>query len=203
MSLIAVAAHLRDPRRLLHLALLSVIVIAGLLAMHALNTHSTAVGHTAATGTVSTVAHGVAPGAAASHDGATAGRAAELDSAASHEGMTAAHGAATDSAASHMGRATAHAHGGEPTASEIASAGPDATPPRAAHDGHAPSGEHTMAWMTCVLALLAAVIAFVAAAGLRSESLRGLLRRTRPFSWSVVAHALPPPSLTVLCIRRR
>ncbi|MGN7188739.1 hypothetical protein [Microbacterium enclense] len=41
MSLIAVAAHLRDPRRLLHLALLSVIVIAGLLAMHALNTHST------------------------------------------------------------------------------------------------------------------------------------------------------------------
>lgn len=185
MSLIAVAAHLRDPRRLLHLARLSVIVIAGLLAMHALNTHSTAVGHTAATGTVSTVAHGVAPGAAASHDGATAGRAAELDS-----------------AASHAGRATAHAHGGEPTASEIASAGPDATPPRAAHDGHAPSGEHTMAWMTCVLALLAAVIAFVAAAGLRSERLRGLLSRTRPFSWSVVAHALPPPSLTVLCIRR-
>ena len=146
---------------------------------------TTAVGHTAATGTVSTVAHGVAPGAAASHDGATAGRAAELDS-----------------AASHAGRATAHAHGGEPTASEIASAGPDATPPRAAHDGHAPSGEHTMAWMTCVLALLAAVIAFVAAAGLRSERLRGLLSRTRPFSWSVVAHALPPPSLTVLCIRR-
>ncbi|MDQ1137746.1 hypothetical protein QE410_002545 [Microbacterium sp. SORGH_AS 1204] len=202
MSLIAVAAHLRDPRRLLHLALLSVIVIAGLLAMHALNTHSTAAGHAMATAHVATIAPGAASDSAASHKGIMVARAAELDSAASHEGMTAAHGAATDSAVSHMGRATAHAHGGEPTASEIASAGQNATPPRAAHDGHAPSGEHTMAWMTCVLALLAAVIAFVAAAGLRSESLRGLLSRTRPFSWSVVAHALPPPSLTVLCIHR-
>ncbi|MDQ1083119.1 MULTISPECIES: hypothetical protein [Microbacterium] len=202
MSLIAVAAHLRDPRRLLHLALLSVIVIAGLLAMHALNTHSTAAGHAVATAHAPTVAHGAAPDIAASHEGMTVARAAEFDSVVSHAGAAAGRAAEFDSVVSHGGTATGHTHGGEPTASEIVSAHPAATPPRAAHDGHAPSGEHTMAWMTCVLALLAAVIAFVAAAAMRSESLRVLLRRTRPFSWSVVAHALPPPSLTVLCIRR-
>lgn len=202
MSLIAVAAHLRDPRRLLHLALLSIVVIAGLLAMHALNTHSTAAGHATATAHVPTIAPGAASDSAASHKGITVARAAEIDSAASHEGMTAAHGAASDSAVSHAGRATAHAYDGEPTASEIVSTHPAATPPWGSHDAHGPSGEHTMAWMTCVLALLAAVIAFVATAGVRCESLRGLVSRTRPFSWSVVAHALPPPSLTVLCIRR-
>ena len=202
MSLIAVAAHLRDPRRLLHLALLSVVVIAGLLAMHALNTHSGTAGHAVATAHVPSAAHGAATDSAVSHEGMTVARADEMDSAVSHDGVTAAHGVATDSAVSHTGRDSAHAHGGEPTASEIVSVHPAATPPWGSHDAHGPSGEHTMAWMTCVLALLAAVIAFVATAGVRCESLRGLLSRTRPFSWSVVAHALPPPSLTVLCIRR-
>ena len=162
MSLIAVAAHLRHPRRLLHLVLLSVVVIAGLLAMHALNAHGTAMVHG-----VSTV-----PAVTVSPDPP-------------HAGMT-----------------SAHAHGGESTASGIASTARPMSSGASAHDEHAPSGERSMAWMTCVLALLVAVIAFIVLAGVRAEGPRGLRPQMRPFRWTVVAHALPPPSLPVLCIRR-
>ena len=150
MSLIAVAGHVRGPRTLTRTLLVLVVVtvgiIAGLLAMHSLNAHPSTTGH-ADTVAIDTTT----PAAAGHHDAAVAP------------------GPATQDASS----------------------------------GCVDCGDHDMAWMACVLALLVAVLLLtrpgngwrtpVAAAG-------GLTNRT--IRWPAQAHALPPPSLTVLCISR-
>lgn len=143
MSLVGVAEYARGPRALAHVILLTVAIVAGLLAMHAFHATSTPAGHGAATG------HSTTAMASPSEDER------------SHDVMTAS-----------------------------------------ASDGAASSADHSMAWMACVLALLGAVIVFVAGVGLRLPGARARLLSAVLARWSVVAHALPPPSLTVLCIRR-
>ncbi|MBD8206420.1 hypothetical protein IFU08_02235 [Microbacterium sp. CFBP 8790] len=143
MSLVGVAEYARGPRALAHVILLTVAIVAGLLAMHAFHATSTPAGHGAATG------HSTAVMASPSEDERP------------HDAMTAS-----------------------------------------VTDGAASSVDHSMAWMACVLALLGAVIVFVAGVGLRLPGARARLLSAVLARWSVVAHALPPPSLTVLCIRR-
>lgn len=137
MSLTAVARRVRGARALGRTVLVVLAIIAGLLAMHSLNTHGTAMGHGAAV-----------------------------------------------------------------MASEVPHQGHHDTMAAAADEGIAPVADHSLAWMACVLALLGAVIVFVAATGNRLAGARARLLSAVRARWAVVAHALPPPSLTVLCIRR-
>lgn len=141
MSLVGVAEYARGPRALTHVVLLTVAIIAGLLAMHAFHAPSTPAGHGGARGHSTMI---TAPPSEDEH---------------LRDAMT-----ATDAATS--------------------------------------SVDHSTAWMACVLALLGAVIVFIAGVGLRLPGARARLLAAALARWSVVAHALPPPSLTVLCIRR-
>ncbi|MDQ1123103.1 hypothetical protein [Microbacterium trichothecenolyticum] len=89
MSIIAVAAHARRPTMLVRVLLLTALIIAGLLAMHALNTHGTAAGHGGA------ILHGtaVSPHAASTHGahaGHAAGAAASVSAHEDHRVMSAA-----------------------------------------------------------------------------------------------------------------
>lgn len=146
MSLIAAAerVHARHApvRKLLMLVAITVAVIAGLLAMHSLNTHPTTTGHSSAVA-VTTADH---------HDAPTAVTAASSN--ASHEGCT-------DCA-----------------------------------------GDHAMAWMVCVLALLVAtVLLWRSFAQWRTPGTNLLIRM--PLARGPTSLVLPlPPSLTVLCISR-
>ncbi len=146
MSLIAAAerVHARHApvRKLLMLVAITVAVIAGLLAMHSLNTHPTTTGHSSAVA-VTTADH---------HDAPAAASVGSSD--ASHEGCA-------DCA-----------------------------------------GDHAMAWMVCVLALLVAtLLLWRSFARWRTPGTNLLIRM--PVARGPTSSLLPlPPSLTVLCISR-
>lgn len=154
MSLITVAERVQGPRALTRTLLVMVGVtlgvIVGLLAMHSLNSHTTANGH-AETSTVQTVT-GIDADADAHHS--SPGLSTQPDS-----GSTAA--------------------------------------------GCADCGStDSMAWMVCVLALLAAVL-LVFRPIAWSRAVVAAVVGVPSSTWPARAHALPaPPSLNVLCISR-
>ncbi|KTS55391.1 hypothetical protein NS206_16970 [Microbacterium testaceum] len=80
MSLVTVAEHARRPRAVALVVVLTVAVIAGLLAMHAFAGHGTAIGHSAST------AHSVStgPGASTGHGGPTVHGVAAMASSPAH-----------------------------------------------------------------------------------------------------------------------
>lgn len=84
-----------------------------------------------------------------------------------------------------------------------ASAAAAAAETPADHSGCADcAGDHAMAWMACVLALLVSVIVLARLrAGWRIPARESVVRAVRA-RWPAAAHFDPPPSLTVLCISR-
>ncbi|WP_240606975.1 DUF6153 family protein [Microbacterium sp. Gd 4-13] len=146
MSLIAVAHQVRGTRTLTRTLLLliavTVAIIVGLLAMHSLNTHTTATGH------ADTVATASDTSAAMDHDQtATTPEAAEA-------------------------------------CADCGSDGP------------------AMSWMACVLALLATALLLLRPTGGWRIISPATVRAGPTAAWPALAHTLPPPSLTVLCISR-